>query len=212
MKSSTRTAFNAIPSPSSDDPFPAESLQTLSDSLSGVGPATASLILSVMPASSDKGNNIPFFSDELFVWLCLGVYQDSKSVPLNHSSSFFRAAKRGIKYNVKEYRQLHEAVGEFRARIQSACDADGESVGLEKGFSTLDVEKIAFVIGHLEVSGWEGTGQGEDQDVEGNRQLKNSENAGGASKSEEKGVVEENEGENEGNGRRTRSGTKRQLK
>ena len=209
VKSTTSASFNALPSPSSKDSFPSESLQVLSDALRGVGPATASLILSALPSPSnpasdqDSSDGIPFFSDELFVWLCLGVYPDSGSE--DHSSSF-RSAKRGIKYNVKEYRQLFEAVNEFRARVQNSSHADKGSGGPEKVFSTLDVEKIAFVIGHIDASGYEGVGEPE---VEAEAQkADNSEEAQVTSSNKEKEVMEEVELEK----RRTRSGTRRQSK
>jgi hypothetical protein len=53
--------------------------------LKGIGPATASLLLAV-----HEPDDVIFFADEAFYWLCLG-------------------GKKGpIKYNLKEYSQLNE--------------------------------------------------------------------------------------------------------
>jgi hypothetical protein len=88
IESTTRNAFSSL-SPSS--PLPALKVLT---QLRGIGPATASLLLSV--AASDE---VPFFSDELFRW-CVGDW------------------KRGIKYSVKEYASLVEKVAELRGRLE----------------------------------------------------------------------------------------------
>ncbi|KAI8955077.1 hypothetical protein F4801DRAFT_419445 [Xylaria longipes] len=63
--------------------------------LRGIGPATASLLLSVH--DSDR---VIFFSDEAYWWLCCG------------------GQKSPIKYNVKEYQQLNIAAGKIAKRLQ----------------------------------------------------------------------------------------------
>ena len=63
--------------------------------LSGVGPATASLVLSVCDAA-----NMPFFEDEMFNWMCSDLAQ----------------AK--LKYNKKEYSELVKCVWELRRRLR----------------------------------------------------------------------------------------------
>lgn len=63
--------------------------------LKGIGPATASLLLSV----HDPGHVI-FFSDEAFYWLCCG----GKKAP--------------IKYNMKEYTELSAAAESVTRRLQ----------------------------------------------------------------------------------------------
>ena len=63
--------------------------------LRGIGPATASLLLSV-----HDPENIIFFSDEAFYWLCC----DAKKSP--------------IKYNMKEYTQLVSAAESIIKRLR----------------------------------------------------------------------------------------------
>ncbi|GAB7335346.1 hypothetical protein MBLNU13_g07736t1 [Cladosporium sp. NU13] len=67
--------------------------------LKGIGPATASLLLS----TSDP-ETLPFFSDELFRW----AFWENKSGA---------GWDRKIKYSVKEYRELKEKVNGLRDRI-----------------------------------------------------------------------------------------------
>lgn len=70
--------------------------------LKGVGPATASLLLSV----HDPGRVI-FFSDEAYYWLC----HNAKACP--------------IKYNAKEYRDLNSAAQRLVERLGvSATDIE----------------------------------------------------------------------------------------
>lgn len=88
--------------------------------LRGIGPATASLLLSVYDPET-----APFFSDELFRW------------------SFHEAGKgkgwdRDIKYNVKEYLQLFEKVQELRQRFRSEHQRD---------IAAAEIEKVAYVLG-----------------------------------------------------------------
>ena len=63
--------------------------------LSGIGPATGTLILNLYDPT-----NVPFFQDELFAWL----FPESKGVKL--------------KYNQKEYRQLIEATQPILQRLK----------------------------------------------------------------------------------------------
>ena len=97
------------------DPFPA--LKRLAE-LKGIGPATASLLLSIYDEEK-----VPFFSDELFRWVC---WQEEEG-----------GWERKIKYDWKEYRMLWEGVGELRRRL-------GE-------VKVVEVEKAAFVCGRLGV-------------------------------------------------------------
>ncbi|KAJ8127480.1 hypothetical protein O1611_g6156 [Lasiodiplodia mahajangana] len=62
--------------------------------LKGIGPATASLLLSV-----HDPNRVIFFSDEAFWWLCCG------------------GQKSPIKYNAKEYQQLNIAADKLSKRL-----------------------------------------------------------------------------------------------
>lgn len=76
--------------------------------LKGIGPATASLLLAVHDAE-----RIIFFSDEAFHWLC------------SHG------AKAPIKYNQKEYADLHERAQALTKRL---------------GVHAVDVERVAYVL------------------------------------------------------------------
>src|SRR6478609_1238465 len=62
--------------------------------LKGIGPATASLLLSIHDAE-----NVIFFADEAFYWLCCGGSQGS------------------IKYNLKEYLELNKQAQAIGKRL-----------------------------------------------------------------------------------------------
>jgi hypothetical protein len=116
VKSATSSAF-AAPSPpasttSTFPSFPTEALKHLT-TLTGVGPATATLLLSVHDPV-----DMPFFQDELYHWLC--------------------GSETKLKYNMKEYKELFEKVGELRQRLSNAVTAD-------------EMEKVGFVVGHLDL-------------------------------------------------------------
>jgi hypothetical protein len=71
----------------------------------------------------------PFFQDELYHWLC--------------------GSETKLKYNMKEYKELFEKVGELRQRLSNAVTAE-------------EMEKVGFVVGHwnaLEEEEREGLGQ-----------------------------------------------------
>ncbi|KAI1324816.1 hypothetical protein F5Y16DRAFT_288469 [Xylariaceae sp. FL0255] len=68
--------------------------------LKGIGPATASLLLSV-----HDPDRVIFFSDEAFWWLCCG------------------GQKAPIKYNAKEYQQLIQAAGNIAKRLHVSATA-----------------------------------------------------------------------------------------
>jgi hypothetical protein len=93
VKETTASAFKII----SEQPVPALKILT---SLKGIGPATASLLLSV--AAPDV---VPFFSDELFRWC---IWNESASPG---------GWQRKIKYNVKEYEMLLEKVDKLIERL-----------------------------------------------------------------------------------------------
>jgi hypothetical protein len=108
-------AFKELP-----EPLPA--LKTLT-TLKGIGPATASLLLSV--ASPDT---IPFFSDEVFRW-CMWDEPGSPS-----------GWQRKIKYNVKEYEILVSKVEELRKRL-SVRALDVERVAWVLGKEGVNVDE-----------------------------------------------------------------------
>lgn len=115
VESTTKSAFALYKSDAANYTSPLKKLEELK----GVGPATASLLLSILDS-----DNAPFFSDELFRWVCwdeaLGGW------------------KRKIKYDRKEYGMLWEGVKTLRERL-------GE------GVSAVDLEKCAYVCGKLAV-------------------------------------------------------------
>lgn len=90
--------------------------------LRGVGPATASLIL-----STAFPGDVPFFSDELYIW---AFWSDEPP------RVTWREKK--MKYSHQEYSALFTRVQEFRQRMK---ESDGEDV------AALDVEKVAYVLG-----------------------------------------------------------------
>ncbi|OJD19964.1 hypothetical protein AJ78_00158 [Emergomyces pasteurianus Ep9510] len=201
VQSTTRSAFAQLQkclSNTGDEGFPAAPLETLTGSLRGVGPATASLFLSIAPCqnASDEVydsrniNAAPFFSDELFNWLCLDKYAHDfpnssiggDDMPRSKVKKSQATTEAKIRYNMKEYRELWEAVRELRGRVNKIPDqkvmvgkGSGTVEGESRSFSVLDIERVAFVIGHLDVSGYterikeesgmRGLGAGEEDDV-----------------------------------------------
>jgi hypothetical protein len=124
IESTTREAFTKLRrthdaggAVADADGSPAAALDAIKvlTQLKGIGPATASLLLSVAAPAS-----VPFFSDELFRWVMWG--EGGKP----------GGWKTGIKYNVKEYREVVERVGLLRKRL---------------GVRAVDAEKVAWVLG-----------------------------------------------------------------
>lgn len=92
----------------------------------GVGPATASLILSVYDPVS-----VPFFADELF------LYTTARGMFASQAPG----QKYKIKYNLKEYEEMLLQVQMIRERITT--QANGVA-----GVSALDLEMTAYVLAH----------------------------------------------------------------
>ncbi|KAL2004040.1 hypothetical protein VTN02DRAFT_838 [Thermoascus thermophilus] len=161
----------ADPSTSPDDAFPKESLETLTGPLRGVGTATASLILSVATADPDDGRarneEIPFYSDELYLWLCLEDYPSAGrdngdgdgdgDSPKRQRKSRRTGLAPTLKYNLREYRQLWDAVHALQRRLNRDAKPDSSDADETRLFSLTDVEKVAYVLGHIDVSGYFGT-------------------------------------------------------
>lgn len=92
-----------------------EALKTLA-TLRGIGPATASLALSVYDPKK-----APFFSDELFRWAFFAPGNDN-------------GWDRRIKYNAKEYAELRDRVAELLTRLDvTAVNAEKVAYVLGKG-------------------------------------------------------------------------------
>lgn len=98
-----------------------KAISMLAKELKGVGPATASLLLSVY--DSDK---VPFFSDELFRWV---MFEERKGLGWD----------RKIRYSIGEYKTMFPLVRTITDRLNEEAD--------EREFSALDVEKVAYVLG-----------------------------------------------------------------
>lgn len=82
--------------------------------LKGIGPATASLLLAV-----HDPDNVIFFADEAFYWLCSGGRKES------------------IKYNAKEYKELNERTQKFAKRLNTkAVDVERVAYVLMSGAGT----------------------------------------------------------------------------
>jgi hypothetical protein len=113
----TREAFSTLTREVSGVETVVASLKCV-QGLAGVGPATASLVLSVC-----EPGDVPFFGDELFRWVTWGeAVGGGKDV----------GWKRKIKYDVKEYRVLFEGVRALRERLN---------------VKAVDAERVAWVLG-----------------------------------------------------------------
>jgi hypothetical protein len=101
--------------------------------LKGIGPATASLVLSCISPT-----RYPFFSDELFRW----IHWDGKNA--DGTTGGIKSGKgwsRQIGYTQKEYDSLIARCEHLQKRLSGD---DGE-------LSFLDLEKVAYVLGKEKV-------------------------------------------------------------
>lgn len=110
----TREAFTTYSSSSTQGPGPA--LEVLC-SLSGIGPATASLVLSIYDPIK-----VPFFSDECFLWM---MFEEGKG----------KGWDRRIQYDAKTYKAYFERVQALRRRLSG-----------EEEIRATDVERVGFVL------------------------------------------------------------------
>ena len=125
VQDQTREAFKAF-SGGSKSPDDAKLVINTLSKLQGIGPATASLLLSVFDLDV-----VPFFSDELFRWC---FFEDGNG----------KGWDRKIKYDVKEYVQLYARVQELRQRFKNSFDRDVPAV---------EIEKVAYVLGKTATGG-----------------------------------------------------------
>ncbi|KAH7085015.1 hypothetical protein BKA63DRAFT_559677 [Paraphoma chrysanthemicola] len=130
IDSVTRAGFDLLPDTNLSTKDVLAAVKKLSE-LKGIGPATASLLLSV-----GKPDEVPFFSDELFRW-CVWDEQGSPG-----------GWKRKIKYNAKEYEQVVDRVRALRTRLGGKVRA-------------VDVERVAWVLGKEGVDVGDGEDDGE---------------------------------------------------
>lgn len=116
VRETTKNAFEVYEVDKSDY---GKSITTL-NKLKGIGPATASLLLSCYDPAE-----VPFFSDELYRYL---HWEEAKS----------KGWDRKINYTIKEYKGLFEKVAELRKRLEKDSG---------KEVSAIDIEKAAYVLG-----------------------------------------------------------------
>ncbi|PIG82939.1 hypothetical protein AARAC_009447 [Aspergillus arachidicola] len=139
--------------------FPKPSLDALMKPLRGVGIATASLLLSV-GTIRDPEHEAPFYSDDTYLWLCMKEFprprarlgQESEKTEIDELGKKAGKSRRpngeiNVKYDVSEYRMLWMAVNELRARLNESETSSGR-------VSCADIEKVAFVLRHIDVSGY----------------------------------------------------------
>ncbi|KAE8146994.1 hypothetical protein BDV25DRAFT_41695 [Aspergillus avenaceus] len=171
IRKATSDAFAAISSAAgSPGPefgtfkYPQASLDGLVKGLRGIGVATASLLLSVGTTSTGPGRDVPFYSDDTYLWLCVKQFPNTEAQAVSDADKegMHDAPKRAsvrrrasdepkLKYNASEYRQLWDAVNELRSRLDgpsSAAKTDNLAI------SCTDIEKVAFVLRHIDVSGY----------------------------------------------------------
>ncbi|OAL17578.1 hypothetical protein AYO22_11496 [Fonsecaea multimorphosa] len=86
--------------------------------LTGIGPATGTLILNVFDPV-----HVPFFQDEMFLWFFPAASAKSDD-------------KNRLKYSLKEYLTLLDAVGPVLERLN---------------VTARELEQVAYVLGHLEL-------------------------------------------------------------
>ena len=121
VRETTRKAFAAYAANNNEY---AKSITALSK-LKGIGPATASLLLSCFDTVK-----VPFFSDELYRYL---HWSDAKS----------KGWDRKISYTMKEYKELWQKMEDLRNRVEKES---GQTV------KAIEVEKVAYVLAKEPVS------------------------------------------------------------
>lgn len=116
IRIATETSFSTYESKLSD---PTKAFAPLTK-LKGIGPATASLLLSCYDPI-----NLPFFSDELYRYM---HWQEAKS----------KGWDRKIGYTMKEYKELFKRVQELKKRLEAQSKTT---------VSAINIEKAAYVLG-----------------------------------------------------------------
>ncbi|KAL8664187.1 MAG: hypothetical protein Q9202_003265 [Teloschistes flavicans] len=129
VRQTTSSAFSIFTS--DDIPNPAKAISTLSK-LKGIGPASASLILSCYDPTT-----IPFFSDELFRWLHWEIKDEKSTKRKRTVESKDEGWNRKIKYTAKEYAAIFDKTSKFRERLSKEA---GEEI------KAVNVEKVAYAI------------------------------------------------------------------
>ncbi|KAF1960344.1 hypothetical protein CC80DRAFT_383232, partial [Byssothecium circinans] len=145
VEDTTREAFSTLSSSSSPMTTSEDILAALKilTALKGVGPATASLFLSVY-----EPERVPFFSDELFRWVMWEEPISPVSLP---------SWKRGIKYTAKEYAEVVGRVEAVRERL---------------GVRAVECERVAWVLGREGVNVGGGRDEEGERDKDGEVEAK----------------------------------------
>ncbi|KAJ5113066.1 hypothetical protein N7456_001600 [Penicillium angulare] len=155
VQTCTSAAIAALPTADQEpsEAFPQESLDALLP-LRGVGPASASLILSIMTGSSEPVVQVPFYSDEVYLWLALNDYPDTQPEEKRVKQEL------KVKYNLNEYKELWSASVELSRRLNLECEDAAvnrdEEVDSSRSelVSQIDIEKVAYVLRNIEASGY----------------------------------------------------------
>lgn len=128
VREATKTGFAVYEADNNDF---AKAITTLAK-LKGIGPATASLLLSCYDPMK-----VPFFSDELYRYL---HFEEAKT----------KGWDRKISYSAKEYKSLFEKTQTLRERLSMASDSKRprtSSTSSQASISALEIEKLAYVLG-----------------------------------------------------------------
>ncbi|CEJ60681.1 hypothetical protein PMG11_09246 [Penicillium brasilianum] len=161
-----------------NEAFPRPSIDAFGP-LRGVGVATASLILSMATATGNPKQQVPFYSDDVFAWLCLQEFPEpeeddyeeeedaaekeqksdgkdrgprSPNIKLRYPNSELK-----LKYTIGEYRKLWDASWELHDRLNRAVEAESKSPSTP--ISHTDIEKTGYVLRNIALSGYfEGQG------------------------------------------------------
>lgn len=190
-KNVVKCSSTAMAALSTEDPmlapneaFPKPSIDAFGP-LRGVGVATASLILSMATATGNPKQQVPFYSDDVYLWLCMKEFPepeeddeeeedaaeedqdasasadastDKKRGPrppkfkLKRTVSNFKRpnGELNVKYTIAEYRRLWDASWELHERLNRAAESDSEATPI----SHTDIEKTAYVLRNIAVSGY----------------------------------------------------------
>lgn len=146
--------------------------------LKGVGPATASLLLSVL-----QPVEIPFFSDELFRWC---VWDEEVG-----GAKEGKGWQRKIRYNLKEYDMLLERVKKLGPRLRKELGQKDTTA------SAVDIERVAWVLGKEGVDVGVQDDEGEDEGLQADEKKEKQEDEKEKKKKKEKKEEEEEEEEEE---------------
>ncbi|KAJ4986452.1 DUF1479 domain protein [Stagonosporopsis vannaccii] len=151
IQSTTASAFSSLDS--DKDVLKALKLLTV---LRGIGPATASLLLSVYHPDA-----VPFFSDELFRW----SHWDGVG-PVSKGPKAGQGWDRKINYSVKEYGGVLERVERLRSRLKIGA-TEAEKVAYVLGRERVDVDRgVGVEEGDEQTASEESDGKGVEEETE----------------------------------------------